>query len=166
MNLKNRAPYELEVDKESLQKDMEEKINSVRKEFEDKIKDKETKYQTEISKERSEKTNLQKMLEDIKSKQKESSVFCPTCSDNEHKHSMKEIEPGVFECVGEDCKSKKIFVDPESDYMCVDCGSAHKKPKSPDMAKKIDCPFCHGTKMVKYDWKTKFDRIKKAKGRK
>lgn len=144
--------------------DVQKKMDEIRKDFEDKLKEKDTKYQEEIKRVVSAKESIQKMLDDIKGKQKDSIIDCPTCGGG-HVHKMQDVDgdQGVYKCTGPDCKSKFILIDPSSDYVCKDCGMPHKRPKSEDMSKKVSCPFCHGTKMNTYDWKARFERIKKSR---
>jgi DNA-directed RNA polymerase subunit RPC12/RpoP len=120
--------------------------------------------QEEIKKEVSSKESIQKMLDDIKGKQKDNVIDCPTCGLG-HVHRIQGVkgEEGKFKCTGPDCNEEYVLVDPASDYKCVNCGLPHKKPKNEDLVKKSACPFCKGTKMAAYDWKAKFDNLKKIR---
>jgi DNA-directed RNA polymerase subunit RPC12/RpoP len=162
----NRMPYKIPSNMNNA--DVQKKIDEVRKEFEEKfekkLKEKEIVYQEEIKKEVSAKDTLKKMLDDIKGKQKESIIDCPTCGVG-HVHKLQGVEDGgigKYKCTGPDCKEEYILVDPASDYMCKTCSMPHKRPKNQDISKKLVCPFCGGKSMTAYDWKAKFDRIKKV----
>lgn len=167
-----RLPYELDIRVDP--KVLEEKIAEVRKEFENKLSDREKEYKEEIGKERTEKDSIKKLLESIKNKQKEGSVYCPTCFESGsgvggvgetgdgHKHEMKYVGNDTYVCTGPDCGSKKVFVDPESDYECKTCGMPHRRIKDEKIAKDYKCPFCGGAKMGKKDWKEKFGKLKGA----
>lgn len=163
-----RLPYELDVRVDP--KIFEEKIAEVRKEFESKLSAKEKEYTEEITKERGAKDSIKKLLDDIKSKQKDSGVFCPTCFQSPgsggvgdgHRHEMKYIGNDTYACTGPDCESKRVMVDVESDYECKTCGMPHRKIKDEKTAKDYKCPFCAGTKMGKKDWKDKFSKLKAA----
>lgn len=160
----NGMPYKFNTSKV----DMQIQIDTVRKEFEEKLKEKDTKYQEEIKREVSAKDSIQKMLDDIKGKQKESTIDCPTCGQG-HVHRMQGVgglggDSGIgrYKCTGDNCKEEYVLVDPASDYKCRTCSMPHKRPKNEDMSKKLSCPFCNGTKMDTYDWKAKFERLKKT----
>lgn len=159
----NSMPYKLQNNV-----DVQKQIDLVRKDFEDKLKEKDTKYQEEIKRVVSAKESIQKMLDDIKGKQKDSIIDCPTCGEG-HVHRMQGVGEGKgegigrYKCTGPNCKEEYVLVDPSSDYVCKDCGMPHKRPKSEDISKKVSCPFCHGTKMNTYDWKARFERIKKSR---
>lgn len=167
-----KLPYELDLRLDP--KVFEEKLAEVRKEFENKLSDREKEYKEEIGKERTEKDSIKKLLESIKSKQKEGNVYCPTCFESGtgvggtggagdgHKHEMKYIGYDTYECTGPDCKSKKVLVDPESDYECKTCGMPHRRIKDEKTAKDYKCPFCGGAKMGKKDWKERFGKLKGA----
>lgn len=164
-----KLPYELDIRVDS--KVFEEKLAEVRKEFEQKFLEKEKEYKDEIGKERTAKDSIKKLLDDIKNKQKESGVYCPTCFESGsgsgvggdgHKHEMKYVGSDTYECQGPDCKSKKVLVDPESDFECKTCGMPHRRIKDEKIAKDYKCPFCGGAKMGKKDWKEKFGKLKGA----
>jgi DNA-directed RNA polymerase subunit RPC12/RpoP len=154
-------PYKLDTSKV----DFKKQIEAVRKEFETKLKEKEAKFQEDVKREVSAKESIQKMLDDIKSKQKDSGIDCPTCGHG-HVHKLEGTGDGVggiVKCTGPDCNEKYVLVDPDSDYKCVNCGLPHKKPKVEELGKKAACPFCTGTRMVAYDWKAKLDSLKQKK---
>lgn len=154
-------PYKVDTSKIDFQK----KIDEVRKEFEAKLKEKEAKFQEDVKREVSAKESIQKMLDDIKGKQKDNAIDCPTCGHG-HVHRMQGVGEGVggrFKCTGPDCKEEYVLVDPASDYKCTKCGLPHKRPVVEDIGKKAACPFCTGTKMVAFDWKAKFENLKKEK---
>lgn len=154
-------PYKLDTSKV----DFKKQIEAVRKEFETKFKEKEVKYQEDIKREVSAKESIQKMLDDIKGKQKDNVIDCPTCGHG-HVHKLQgtgDGANGTYKCTGPDCKEEYVFVDTASDYKCTNCGLPHKKPTNEELGKKAACPFCKGTKMVSYDWKARFDNLKKLK---
>lgn len=179
--------------------DIQKQLDAMRKDFDEKLKEKEAKYQEEIKKEVSAKEksqedlkkevsakgHIQKMLDEIKGKQIDNIVDCPTCGEG-HVHKMQGVGVGGgvggvssggvssggigsggvgarYKCTGPNCAEEYVLVDPASDYECKDCGSPFKKPVNEKIAKDVTCPFCNGTKMVKFDWKAKFEKIKKSR---
>lgn len=165
-----KMPYRYKDEAPDFQKVLETEMGKLRAETDEKIKKISEVKDTEITKITGERNNLTKMIEDIKKQRAEANVFCPTCIDidehgHEHKHAMKETKPGLFECTGPDCNSKKILVDLESDYECDNCKLPVKKPKNVKVALGVACPWCGSKgKMKEKDWKGKLEQLKKKVG--
>lgn len=85
-------------------------------------------------------------------------ILCPTCHKG-HVHKVETDKSGlVYKCHGDKCEWEAVMVPKNSDYKCSGCGMAIKKPEDPTA---IDgCPFCHGTKAVRFDW-SKIWNVKK-----
>jgi hypothetical protein len=114
----------------------------------DSEKDKEKAEKEKAEKERSEKETL-----------------CPNChieGRTGHIHRVETDKSGlIYRCNDGKCGFEAVLVPKNSDYKCSNCNAPIKKPEKEEHARDMKgCPFCHGTKAIKFDW-SKLWSIKK-----
>lgn len=83
----------------------------------------------------------------------EKDLLCPTCHKG-HVHKVEADKSGlVYKCHGDKCGFEFVMVAKNSDYKCVGCGAAIKRPESVEYAKEMEgCPFCKSKKAIRFDW--------------
>ncbi len=105
-------------------------------------------------------SKLSKMIDVIKEKKSGSGsddiIDCPICHKG-HVHALigdgKKHNGVSYKCTGPGCGKEYVMVDKSADYKCTNCNAPIKKPTDDTVAAGYDgCPFCHGTKAVKFDW--------------
>jgi hypothetical protein len=145
---------------EKVKVDLDTRIkNEVDKIVNEKLKEREEKEKTDKASKLAKAVDVAKALkgegedkEKIEKEKKiaENDILCPTCHQG-HVHKLESDKSGlVYKCHGDKCGLEHIFIPKNSDYKCVGCGMPLRKPEDP---KSMDgCPFCHGSKAVKFDW--------------
>lgn len=96
-------------------------------------------------------------------------IPCPTCAagggDSQgdgHIHKLDTDNTGlVYKCNNEKCGFEYVLTPRSADYKCSTCGLPIKKPGDDSKVKDMSCPFCHGTKAVKFDW----SKLQKVSGK-
>lgn len=84
----------------------------------------------------------------------EKDILCPDCHKDGKVGHIHRVDPDktgmVWKCDDKGCGYEAVLVPKSSDYKCVGCGAAIKRPADP---KSMDgCPFCGGRKAIRFDW--------------
>lgn len=106
-------------------------------------------------------SKLSKMIDVIKDKRGSGYgdiINCPNCRSG-HIHALmtgegKKYDGISYKCTGPDCGKEFVMVDKSSDYKCSTCNAPIKRPEGRDLD---NCPFCKGTKAMKFDWSRLWD---------
>lgn len=147
---------------EKVKVDLDSKIRSeVDKRVTDILKEKEEKEKTDKASKIAKAVDVAKALKGESDSEKDKvvaterekadkDILCPTCHIG-HVHKIDDNKDKlVYKCTKDGCGYEAVMVPKHADYKCSGCGMAIKKPEDP---KSIDgCPFCGGTKAIRFDW--------------
>jgi hypothetical protein len=90
----------------------------------------------------------------------EKDMLCPGCHTG-HVHKTETDKSGlIYRCNDKGCGFEAVMVPRNSDYKCKNCSMPIKKPTKEELVKDMNCPFCHNTSAIKFDW-SKLWSIKK-----
>lgn len=160
---------------EKVKGELDNKIRSeVDKRVQDILKEKEDKEKTDKASKIAKAVDVAKALkgesDSEKDKEKaekekamatEKDLLCPNCHQG-HVHKIETDKSNlIYRCNDGKCGFEAVLVPKDSDYKCVGCGSAIKRPENIEHAKEMDgCPFCGNKRAIRFDW-SKLWNVKK-----